>query len=162
MLTLYSLGDTELIYVLGNTRFVMIYLLGGLFSSFSHILCEKYIESSYLNTFYSKNFIYKSFNPIILESSAHGASGCIRALTSFFSMIYPQALISFFFIPIPIPAILVCILEIIWDFWNLMETVPNNSFINSTTISRKFISHAGHLGGTFAGFLFYLFIKKFR
>jgi len=92
MICLYYLGN-PMIQVLGNARFIMVYLFGGISSSGLNILYENYLRPRIVKGQSKYRF---------RENPAHGASGSIMSLTMLFGLTFPREIIWMnFFIPVP-------------------------------------------------------------
>lgn len=116
---------------LGAKRFFMFYMGAGIISSLSHVLVSTYILQQ-------------------PETPALGASGAIAGLILIFSLVYPKEKISLFGI-IPLPAIWGAVLFIALDIWGLVAQAEGGGLP---------IGHGAHLGGAFAGILYYLFYLR--
>ncbi len=131
MLVLRSFGSI-VIQVLGSVRFISFYLLAGIVSSLSHSLVSAMILG----------------NPDI---PAVGASGSIAGLVLIFSLVFPREKILLFGI-IPLPAMVGALAFIALDVWGLVAQAGGGGLP---------IGHGAHLGGAFAGILYYfLFLRR--
>lgn len=117
---------------LGALRFLKFYLLAGLAGSLVHSLTCAFILNQ-------------------PEQMALGASGAISGIVMIFALLHPQHKIFLFGI-IPLPAIWAVVLINGIDVWG---------FINQTRGIASIMGHGAHLGGAFAG-LVYFFILRTR
>lgn len=147
-------------------------------SAFSHNLLFHFLINIFVlksfgplleNLLGSKNFIIFYITAAIVSSLSHagvsfllmgepdqfalGASGAVAGLILLFSLFYPKEKILILGI-IPLPAIVGAFLFIGFDLWGLFTQTQGGGLP---------IGHGAHLGGSFAGILFYFFIfDKYR
>lgn len=115
---------------LGARRFLAFYLVAGLVSSLAHALVSAFLMK----------------DPGI---PALGASGAISGVVLLFSLLYPKEKILMFAI-IPVPAIFGAVLFVALDIWGLVAQSSGGGLP---------IGHGAHLGGAFAGFLYFLILR---
>lgn len=119
---------------LGKNRFIIFYILAGIFGSLGHSLV--------------------SF--LILDQpglSALGASGAISGVVMLFSLMFPEEKILLLGL-IPMPAMMGAIIFVSLDIWGLVAQSQGGTLP---------IGHGAHLGGAFFGILYYLVaIKRHR
>lgn len=132
MLVLKSFGSI-LLPVLGRGSFFRFYIVAGVISSLSHAI--------------TSNFLMHA-----PEMPALGASGSIAGLVLVFSLLFPKERI-FIFGLIPIPAIFGALAFVGLDLWGLFAQTQGGGFQ---------IGHGAHLGGSFAGLMYYLLILRPR
>ena len=116
---------------LGRMRFLRFYIVAGIISSLSHALVSAYLMD----------------RP---ELPALGASGSIAGVILLYSLVYPFEkiyLLGF----LPLPAIFGAFVFIGLDIWGL---------VSQTQGSQLPIGHGAHLGGSFTGLIYFLFIRK--
>jgi len=131
MFVLNSFGPV-LERILGTRRFVIIYFLAGIFSSFCHAFVSAWLLGQ-------------------PDLPALGASGAISAVILIFSFMFPKQTILLFGL-IPLPALWGAILFIGLDVWGLIEQAEGGGLP---------IGHGAHLGGAFTGIVYYyLFIRS--
>lgn len=131
MFVLKSFG-TIVVQVLGTVRFLTFYFIAGIMSSLSHSMISAFI----LN------------DPNV---PAVGASGSIAGLVLVFSLLFPREKILLFGI-IPLPAMIGALAFIGLDVWGLIAQAEGGGLP---------IGHGAHLGGAFAGILYYfLFLRR--
>lgn len=130
MFVLRSFG-TLLEQILGSTRFLLFYLVAGIFSSFMH-------------SFVSMAFLDSPGLPAL------GASGAVSGLVLLFSLMFPWQMLLFFGI-IPIPAILGALAFVGIDLFGLFMQAKGGGLP---------IGHGAHLGGAFIGVLYFFFILR--
>lgn len=131
MFVLRSFG-TIVVAVLGIWNFITFYLVAGIVASFSHAFVSAFIVG----------------NPDI---PAVGASGAIAGLVLVFSLLFPREKILLFGI-IPLPAMIGALAFIGLDIWGLVAQAGGGGLP---------IGHGAHLGGAFAGILYYvLFLRR--
>jgi len=130
MFALYSFAP-ELVLVLGASKFLALYLGGGLVSN----LC--YIYWPYL---IPKNF--PSLYKLSPYDNGLGASGAVNAIVAFNILTYPTRIILVNLI-IPLPAALAGIAFILYDTYGM--------YFGGTHIG-----HSAHLGGALFGTLFFI------
>lgn len=131
MIVLRSFGSI-VVAVLGVWNFIAFYLGAGIIASFSHAFVSAFIVG----------------NPDI---PAVGASGAIAGLVMVFSLLFPREKIVLFFV-IPLPAMVGAIAFIALDIWGLVAQAGGGGLP---------IGHGAHLGGAFAGILYYfLFLRR--
>jgi membrane associated rhomboid family serine protease len=132
MLVLNSFGSL-LEQVLGRWRFLTFYLGAGVVSSLSHCLLS--------------NFVLHQ-----PEQAALGASGAIAGLVLVFSLVFPREKILLFGI-IPLPAIWGALAFVGLDLWGLSAQAHGGGLP---------IGHGAHLGGAFAGAVYYFLYLRPR
>lgn len=119
--------------LLGFRRFLKFYLIAGIVSSLSHALVSAFIMDK-------------------PDLPALGASGAISGIVLLFSLLFPKQKILILAL-IPIPAIWGAILLVGIDLWGLIAQAGGGGLP---------IGHGAHLGGAFAGFIYYLFYSSSR
>ncbi len=119
--------------VIGSKSFLKFYLIAGIFSS----LCHAFVSAWILG------------RP---EIPALGASGAISGVILIFSFIFPREKILLLGI-VPIPALFGALLFIGLDLWGLIEQAGGGGLP---------IGHGAHLGGAFAGWIYYFFFLRSR
>jgi rhomboid-like protein len=132
MFVLNSFG-TLLENVLGRLRFALFYLGAGIVSSLCHCLLSQY----YLH------------QP---DQAALGASGAIVGLVMVFSLLFPKEKILLFGF-IPLPAIWGALAFVGLDLWGISAQAHGGGLP---------IGHGAHLGGAFAGLIYYFFFLRRR
>eukprot|EP01114_Cavostelium_apophysatum_P016532 TRINITY_DN4724_c0_g1_i1.p1 TRINITY_DN4724_c0_g1~~TRINITY_DN4724_c0_g1_i1.p1 ORF type:complete len:344 (-),score=24.38 TRINITY_DN4724_c0_g1_i1:54-1085(-) len=134
MLALYFIG-TRLTLILGNTRFIWAYLMGGITSSVGHIWYENYWKAK----------------PLMRrrETPALGASGSVMTMAVLYGLIWPFDTIYLYFL-FPVPAIALATGYVAWDFYS------------AYTESQSGVAHAGHLGGAVFGALYMAYLRFVR
>jgi rhomboid-like protein len=132
MFVLNSFG-TLLEQVLGRRSFLTFYLTAGIVSSLAHAAVSAFIVG----------------NP---EIPALGASGAIAGLILVFSLVFPREKILLFGL-IPLPAIWGALAFIALDLWGLSAQAHGGGLP---------IGHGAHLGGAFAGIVYYFFFIRPR
>ena len=132
MYVLYSFG-TVLEKVLGSRLFIIIYLAFGIISSFAHAAVSNYILHQ-------------------PDQAALGASGAISGLVLVFALMFPRLRLYILGL-IPIPALIGAIAFMGLDVWGLVAQAHGGGLP---------IGHGAHLGGAFAGILFYYFYIRPR
>jgi len=120
--------------VLGMKRFVIFYLVAGIFSSFAHAAVSAYILSQ-------------------PEVPALGASGAISGVILLFSLMFPKEKILILGI-IPAPALIGALIFVGLDVWGLVSQARGTAILP--------IGHGAHLGGALVGVLYYYFYVKRR
>lgn len=130
MLYLWIFGD-NIEDILGRTKFIIFYLVGGFAASYFQALFEP-----------------ESIIPLV------GASGSIAAVLGAYLLMYPRANIKvlfWFFIilqVINVPAFMVLGVWIIGQFFSLGSMVESN------------VAYVAHIGGFFCGIFLFLFLKN--
>ncbi|MGZ3723067.1 MAG: rhomboid family intramembrane serine protease, partial [Bdellovibrionales bacterium] len=132
MFVLNSFGSL-LEQVLGRWRFLAFYLIAGVVSSLSHCLLSQFVLHQ-------------------PETAALGASGSIAGLVLVFSLIFPKEKILLMGI-IPLPAIWGALAFVALDLWGLSAQAHGGGLP---------IGHGAHLGGAFAGVIYYVFFLRRR
>lgn len=112
--------------VLPRNQFIQFYIVASILSSFSHTLVSQFLLGS-------------------PELPALGASGAVAGLVILFSLIYPREKIALLGI-IPLPSIVGALVFIALDIWGLVAQAEGGGLP---------IGHGAHLGGAFAGILYY-------
>lgn len=131
MYVLGSFGDA-VEETLGTWKFVSFYLFASILSSLGHSLLSAWLLHA-------------------PDLSALGASGAISGLILVFSFLYPRERIYLFGL-IPVPAAWGSALFIGLDLWGLFQQSSGNGLP---------IGHGAHLGGAFAGTIyFWFFLRK--
>lgn len=118
--------------VLGRGRFLSFYLVAGIFSSFCHcVVSTFYLQAPWL--------------------PALGASGAISGLVLVFSLMFPKERILIFGL-VPVPALFGALAFVGLDLWGLFAQKQGGGLP---------IGHGAHLGGAFAGLVFYFgYLRK--
>jgi len=130
LLYLWIFGD-NIEDILGRTKFIIFYLVGGFAASYFQALFEP-----------------ESIIPLV------GASGSIAAVLGAYLLMYPRANIKvlfWFFIilqVINVPAFMVLGVWIVGQFFSLSSMVESN------------VAYVAHIGGFFSGILLFLFLKN--
>lgn len=130
MLVLRSFGSI-LEEQLGSWRFLKFYLFAGGMSSLSHAMISAFVME----------------RP---DLPALGASGALAGLVLVFSLLFPREKILIFGL-IPMPAILGAFAFIGLDIWGLVAQASGGGLP---------IGHGAHLGGAFAGILYYILVLR--
>ena len=131
MFVLNSFGSL-LEQVLGRWRFLAFYLVAGVVSSISHCLLSQYVMHS-------------------PDTAALGASGSIAGLVLVFSLVFPKEKILLMGF-IPLPAIWGALAFVALDLWGLSAQAHGGGLP---------IGHGAHLGGAFAGVVYYFgFLRR--
>jgi rhomboid-like protein len=116
--------------LLGNTKFLIFYLIAGLMGSIMHAVLSLTLMDS-------------------PETPALGASGAVAGVILLFSLLFPQEKLLIMGI-IPIRAIWGAIFLIGLDLWGLYAQAGGGGLP---------IGHGAHLGGAMIGIIYYLIIK---
>lgn len=116
---------------LGSKRFLKFYLFAGGLSSLGHAV----VSAWFLN------------QP---DMPALGASGAISGVIFFFALTYPRKKILIFGL-IPVPALLGALAIVGLDVWGLIAQAEGGGLP---------IGHGAHLGGAFAGLLYFLHLRS--
>jgi membrane associated rhomboid family serine protease len=119
--------------LLGRMRFFFFYMLAGVFGSLGHVLVSV--------------FVLKTF-----EISALGASGALAGVILFFSLAFPKERLYILGL-IPIPAIIGALAFVGFDLWGLFAQSKGGGLP---------IGHGAHLGGAFAGLVYFYFERNRR
>ncbi len=130
MFVLSSFG-TAVESTIGLSRFAWFYLSAAVFSSFCHAAVSNVILH----------------DP---ELPALGASGAVSGVVLLFALIYPQQKILLFGF-IPVPALWAVVIFVGLDLWGLFAQAGGGGLP---------IGHGAHLGGAFAGLIYYFFIYR--
>lgn len=130
MMVLSSFGSL-LEDILGARRFLSFYLAAGVFSSFTHAAISAWLLS----------------DPAL---PALGASGAISGLILLFSLLFPKQKILVFGL-IPVPALWGALFFVGLDLWGLFEQAGGGGLP---------IGHGAHLGGAFAGLVYYFSLRS--
>ena len=131
MVVLWSFGGI-FEEILGRVRFLSFYLIAGVFSSLCHCLVSQFVLHE-------------------PSMAALGASGALSALVWVFALLFPKERLLFFFI-IPLPAMIAALIFVGLDLWGLSAQAHGGGLP---------IGHGAHLGGAFAGILYYfLFLRR--
>ena len=130
MLVLRNFGQ-HIEYILGTRRFLLFYVLSGIFSSFCHAFVSAFLLGQ-------------------PELPALGASGAISALVLFFALLYPKEKL-YLFALIPFPAIWGAAVFVGLDIWGLIAQSEGGGLP---------IGHGAHLGGALSGIIYYFFFFK--
>lgn len=132
MFVLNSFGRVLEIF-LGHRMFLKFYLIAGVIGSLAHVAVSNWLIG----------------NPGL---SALGASGAVCGAVLLFSLIFPREKILIFGL-IPVPAIVGALAFVGLDLWGLSAQTKGGGLP---------IGHGAHLGGAFAGFVYYLFVVRPR
>jgi len=117
--------------VLGTARFLIFYLLAGIFSSFSHAAVSAFLLGK-------------------PDLPAVGASGAIAGTLILFCLLYPKEKILLFGI-IPLPALWGALAFVGLDIWGLISQAEGGGLP---------IGHGAHLGGALFGVLGYFYLRN--
>ena len=137
MLAFYSFGQST-IFLLGTSRFLLLYLGGGLISSICHVSYTTFIPKTWPS---SRQRIGDS-------SPGLGASGAVNAVVIWNIISFPRNMIYLYGI-LPVPAALLGLGFIAMDGYSLYYGDSN-------------IGNAAHLGGAAYGALFYALTRRIR
>lgn len=132
MFVLNSFGSL-LEVLLGRKRFLNFYLFAGVAGSVTHAIVSNVLLQ----------------RP---EQLAVGASGAIAGLILLFSLVFPKEKIFLFGI-LPLPAIFGALAFIGLDLWGLLAQTQGGGLP---------IGHGAHLGGAFAGIIYYFVLRSQR
>lgn len=130
MYVLHSFG-TIVAKTISVRRFLYFYFVAGIFSSFCHAAVSAFILGQ-------------------PDLPALGASGAIAGLILLFSLLYPKEKILLLGI-IPMPAIVGALAFIGLDLWGLVAQAGGHGLP---------IGHGAHLGGAFAGIIYYFYLRN--
>lgn len=130
MFVLSSFGSL-LEVLLGRMRFLNFYLFAGVTGSVTHAVVSNVL-------------IHRP------DQLAVGASGAIAGLILLFSLVFPREKIFLFGI-LPLPAIFGALAFIGLDLWGLMAQTQGGGLP---------IGHGAHLGGAFAGIVYYFVLRS--
>lgn len=117
--------------LLGTRRFLSFYLLAGVVASVSHALVSRFVLG-------------------MPQQFALGASGAIAGLVILFSFSYPRQKLLLLGV-IPIPALWGALAFVAIDLWGLSAQAKGGGLP---------IGHGAHLGGAFAGLIYYALMRK--
>ena len=118
-------------YTLGPRRFITFYLIASVVSGLAHAVVSQYIIGDG-------------------NIPALGASGAISGIVLLFSLMYPsQKILMFGFIPVP--AMVGAILFVGLDIWGVFAQAGGGGLP---------IGHGAHLGGAFAGLVYFLVLRS--
>ena len=132
MMVLSSFGSI-LETALGSRRFLVFYLLAGIFSSLTHSLVSMFLLNE-------------------PDLPALGASGAIAGVILVFSLMFPREKLLLFWV-IPMPALVGAFIFVGLDLWGLLAQAHGGGLP---------IGHGAHLGGAFFGLLYYFFYLRPR
>jgi len=139
MLPLYFFGRPVL-YFLGARRFVGLYIMAGIFSSFSHLLL---INSKKINKHLGRRVFTANYDVPSL-----GASGSVFGISTLCAILYPWLKIIIFPILIPLPMIVAVTGYVGWEIIALSQGYERG------------IAHESHLGGSLYGLLYYAYLRR--
>jgi len=139
MLPLYFFGRPVL-YFLGARRFLGLYLVAGIFSSFSHLLL---INSNKINRQLGTRVFTANYDVPSL-----GASGSVFGISTLCAILYPWLKIMIFPVPIPIPMIAAVSGYVCWEIIALSQGYERG------------IAHECHLGGCVYALLYYAYLRR--
>lgn len=117
----------------GSTKFLLFYLLCGIFAGVISQLVDNYI-----------------FNQMSLIPTV-GASGAIYGLLAAFALTHPNFKVVFIFLPIPVAA---------KYFVPILLTIDLLSGVTGFSIFGNNIAHFAHIGGAVVGFVLTLIYKR--
>lgn len=126
MVALLSFGP-PLERLMGHLQFAAFYLVCGITASIGHVLSSIYFLGS-------------------PDQMALGASGAVAGTLLVFSLLFPRSQILIFGI-IPVPALYGALAFVGLDIWGLVAQSKGHGLP---------IGHGAHLGGAFAGLIYYL------
>ncbi|KAJ1989438.1 hypothetical protein EDC05_004696 [Coemansia umbellata] len=131
MFMLYQFG-TDIARVLGPKRFLLFYLGTAVGGNLLSTVMRGVVMPA------------RTGDRSTMLQPALGASTSTVGITTLFACLYPNAMLSLFFV-VPVPAWLASVGFIGWDLWRVMSA------------KRTRIDGAGHLGGAFAALGYYWF-----
>jgi membrane associated rhomboid family serine protease len=117
----------------GSTKFIVFYLLCGIFAGVISQLVDSYV-----------------FNQASLVPSV-GASGAIYGLLAAFALIHPNFKVVFIFLPVPVAA---------KYFVPILLTIDLFSGVTGFSLFGNNIAHFAHIGGALVGLALTLIYKK--
>lgn len=151
MFALYSFGAV-LEYSMGAKRFVSFYFICGLGGVALQMVMQAYqvhtITGQFTLAATDLDSSYLAFGPKaqdlynIYHSSMVGASGAISGLLIAFALLYPNAELMLFFIPVPIKAKYV-----------MPGYIVLSLFLGVRPVAGDNVAHLAHLGGAVLGFI---------
>lgn len=174
MFALYSFGS-NLEYIWGGKKFLFFYISCGLGAALIHSLANYYqfhsgldilIENGYnkidiinllsegkYNLHWQEILIGSDFNNFVQSFlvPAVGASGAIYGLLAAFAFLFPNAVLSLMFIPVPIKAKYFVPVLVLFDLF---------SGVTGNTLMGGGIAHFAHVGGALFGIIMVWFWKK--
>eukprot|EP01091_Cochliopodium_minus_P007468 TRINITY_DN17352_c0_g1_i1.p1 TRINITY_DN17352_c0_g1~~TRINITY_DN17352_c0_g1_i1.p1 ORF type:complete len:250 (+),score=40.29 TRINITY_DN17352_c0_g1_i1:35-751(+) len=130
-LGLYFLG-APIIGLLGSGRFVGFFIASNAVSFVSNTMYYNYLSPQF-------------FRAPAMDIPSLGCSGSLLGSLALFSLFFPKQTFLLYGI-IPLPAYLLLGGALAYETYSLLYSNDN-------------ISHAGHLGGAFYGFLYYLYLR---
>ena len=130
--------------VWGGKRFLFFYLFTGVGAGIVQELFWSYQLMPLIGSAATHIIFQGGFEPITI-----GASGAIFGILLAFAMVFPDAKLFLFFIPIPIKA------RYMIPMYALVEL-----FLGVANFSGDNVAHFAHLGGAFFGLILILYWKK--
>jgi len=130
MLVLQSFGSL-LERVLGRWRYLRFYLFAGVMGSVWHCCTSRFLLGQ-------------------PQLDALGASGALAGLVLVFSLLFPREKILVFGL-VPVPALWGALAFVGLDIWGLIAQAGGEGLP---------IGHGAHLGGAFAGIVYYFLLKR--
>lgn len=134
MISLYFIGR-NILHVIGASRFLGVYLAGGLAST---------VAAAGLDYYAASQTTSRSVRRAHEMSATQGASGSVMAVMVLFGAFFPRQIIYLNFI-IPVPAIVLVAGYIALDLYGVAEG------------QRRGVSNIGHLGGAVVGLSYFLY-----
>lgn len=151
LFNMYALGvlGRPLNTLLGNLKFLLLYLLSGLFAALFYLAYPLY-----LITFVSADLLNETQTQLLIKllfhSSMLGASGAVCGVAAAFAVCLPQARLGIIFLPFSLPA---------RHFVLLFTAYELFAQFSGFSIFGNNIAHLAHVGGVIAGTIIALFFQ---
>ena len=122
----------------GRERFLGLYVAGSLIGGAVYLLLH------------FNDPALGQINGELIFQSMVGASASLMAILAFFCLLYPErpiTLLLFFIIPVT--------MKPKWIFWGMLA-ISTGGILFYELPNKSYVAHSAHLGGMFAGILYYL------
>ena len=123
--------------LIGRERFLGLYVTGSLIGGAVYLLLH------------FNDPALGQINGELIFQSMVGASASLMAILAFFCLLYPErpiTLLLFFIIPVT--------MKPKWIFWGMLA-ISTGGILFYELPNRSYVAHSAHLGGMFAGILYY-------
>lgn len=151
LFNMYALGilGRPLNTLLGNLKFLLLYLLSGLFAAYFYL--AEPINFIFLNrTVYISEEKAQWINQLLFHSAMLGATGAVCGIAAAFAVCLPQARLGIIFLPFSLPA---------RHFVLLFTAYELFAQFSGFSIFGNNIAHLAHVGGVIAGTIIALFFQ---
>lgn len=124
--------------LLGNTKFLFLYLCSGLFAALCDVVYSLYLMNQ------------QETSTLLWQHSLIGASGAVCGVAAAFAVSLPKARLGIIFLPFSLPA---RVFVVLFALYELFAEFSGISFFGNN------IAHLAHVGGLIAGGVMAMFFR---